>query len=81
MTRLIIRQLTIASAYSRAERAGLSTEGLPLAPSMTHGISLALGLFGMLWAAGLCLAQAEQRLFTIGFMLRSAVRLKISCLP
>lgn len=73
VTRLIIQQLNTAHTFAAVRASGTSTEGLSEPPSQAYGIGLALGLFAMLWIAGLCLAQAEQRLFTIGYMLRSAV--------
>lgn len=63
VTRIIIQEIA----------SGRGVEGSETGRGVGYGIGVAFGLFSMVWASGLCLAQSEQRLFTLGYKLRAGV--------
>jgi hypothetical protein len=72
VTRIIVNQLEIASAYHSAVVAG--DANLPEAPkSVGYGIGLAVGLFAMQMGSSVFNAQMMQRASVIGFLARASV--------
>jgi ATP-binding cassette subfamily C (CFTR/MRP) protein 1 len=72
VTRIIVNQLEIASAYHSAVVAG--DADLPEAPkSVGYGIGLAVGLFAMQMGSSVFNAQMMQRASVIGFLARASV--------
>ena len=72
MTRQIISQLEIASAYKAAQAAG-DTTGVRAPKSVGYGIGLAVALFVMELAGSLFNYQSQQRGAVIGFSSRASL--------
>lgn len=73
VTRLLIREISLANAMRDAETAGLSTSDLQSPRPLYHSCGLALSLFAMLFVAGLANTHHYFRAQWIGYLMHGAV--------